>query len=932
MSLVVCLACALAGGPGRAFAEVAPSETAAPEKGAPEKAERRLPVPVDIGEAKDVIRLMAVKIVRWPERDLTVLDLRQGARIYQGPHAIVATRLLVWFRTSEKDAAGRAVVEVYGEAGTCLISEGRRTDEDAPAIYRLSTSEGVVVEGERSSGDAPLSDDFLDRAAAFRAGEPHPEEEIRGILRDIRPSSEELLLTDLSDDGVTVTLHGNARVASQDLTLSSDTIRMRVSFEGGRYRSPAVESIYAEGVVDFKRGNERTTAESMYFDVPMQQGLALQARIRTVDPQTALPVQFGSDAVRQLSQHRFHLEGPGFFTTSQFVHPTYRIEGRDVDVVWGRARHRRPKRAKLVGVEREDGTAEREALPLSPIVLSRNNLFYIGSVPVFYYPYLAKDVTTGTFLLKSLEVGSSGNAGQFIKVEWNLYDLGILFGQLEQSLYERGIELYEWSDLTLRTDYYSSRGFGIGAEFEYEGASRYGFLRAYHIRDSASEDDEDLPTPRESRGEITWRHREILPCNFSVDFELGYLSDRRFLRTYDRDEHDEGKDRETQVFIRWLYHNMLATGQLKTRINDFQNTVERQSVAFHIFGQQVFGSPILWTSHSDLGRMRLRYDEDLGLKDPDAIGRFDTAHELSWPLTLGPVRLDPFLWEDLTFFTEQARDKGAAARFASAYGLRAATNFYRTYFIRSDLFDIDRLRHSITPTLEYRNLFYVSKKPSKLIPHDEIDTLDESHRVTLGLRNRLETYRYVEGRKQRVDYLTFDVDYTTYLGNARGDRGLDDYVEVSTRWLVNDNITLFSEDNWYNLDKSRVEALNAGIQLEYWRPFSLEYRHKYYVDIAEPDEPEHSVGIFSILYQPEYSRWQMEFMTTYDFDASKEAGDAKDANKLGTALFFSRKIEDWVLSLGLELNQGRANDTAITFNIFPPISQRRAGKSWRRNR
>ena len=918
--LAACLACVLVSALHVAFADAPRSEPA----------ERRQPAPIALGDNKGVIRLAAGHVFRWPEGDATIFDLRQDARVQQGPDAIVATRLLVWFQIAKRDGAQEAVVDVYGGPDTLVISGGRRTRKKAPAVFRLAAFEGVVLEGEISSGDAPAPDEFFARASAFRQGKP-PEDRVYGILGDIRPSAEEMLLTGLSDEGLTVTLHGNAEVSSQDLTLSADTIRLRVSFHGGQYESPAIESVYAEGVVDLTRGDERVTADSLYVDVPMDQALALSARVRTYDPGGRLPVQFGADAVRQLSTYRFAVEGSGFVTTSKFATPLYRIEGSDVNLMFGPGAHRRPERATVRGTQAEGGSLEHEAPPISPIVQSRNNLFYVHSVPLFYWPYLAKDVTTGTFLIKSAEVGSSGNLGQYAKAEWNLYDLGILFGQLERFLYDRGITLYDWSDLTLRTDYYSDRGFGIGPDLEYEGESRYGFVRGYVIKDTAKEDDRGLPVPRESRGEFTWRHREILPWDFSADFEVGYLSDRRFLRTYDRDEYDEGKDRETQVFVRWLHQNMLGTAQAKARINDFQNAVERQSLAFHLFGQQVLDSPVLWTAHADFARLYLRFDDELNRRGTEALGRFDMAHELSLPFDLGPVRVDPFVWGDSTSFTEQAQNRGPASRFATAYGARAATNFYRTFQTQNDLLDIDRLRHTVTPTAEYTNLWHVSKDPRRFIQHDEIDALDESHRVSLGLRNRLETYRYRNGQKQRTDLLTFDIDYARYLRDSGADRGKDDFVEAGGRWAVSENIELASEDNRYNIEHARLEAVNGGIELNYWQPLTVAYTHKYYLDLNTAGEPSHSVGALRFLYQPRYSRWQVEFATTYDFQPRQAPSNTKDPAKLGTGLYFSRIFEDWVLSLGLEFNQGRSNETRLTFNISPPGRRGASRKSWRKD-
>ena len=872
------------------------------------------PLPQTLGESGHVIRVGADHIVRRQGDGAVLLDLRGNARICQGADVVAGPRLIAWLETVGPADRKVCVLDVYGEASARVSRDGARIHLGEVVFVRLTTSEGLVLSGDAAvADDASAVDEFRDRAEAFRTLGPAgvASQVAEGsMFGEVRPSAEEMVIEDLTDAGMTVTLHGNAKIVYEDLILSADTIRLRVSFKEKMLESPELESVYAEGAVSLERGTERITSDAIILDVRLEEALAHNGRIRMTDPAARVPMQFHAGAIRQISRDRFAAEGPGYFTTSRFAAPHYRIEGRDIRLVRGPGLHRlREQEVERAQPAERPGGGPQEAVkaPESLVVSSRNNLLYLGPVPVFYWPYIAKDVRSGAFLIKSADVGRSSNLGNFLQLEWNLYDLGLYFN--------------EWSDLTLRTDLFSERGLGTGLDFSYEGATRQGFARGYYINDTAEEDDRGLPVPRSDRGEVTVRHRELLTClpgDWRADLELGYLSDLTFLRTYDRDEFDEGKDRETQIFVSGISHNQMVTAQVKGRINDFQNTVERQSVAYHVIGQPVFGSPLLLTSHADLSNLRLRMDEDLvGVTDSDWVTRLDAASEVSLPVQIGPVRADPFVWGDATTYSDRT-DDDSTVRGATAFGVRTASNFYRTYHVRNETLGVDRLRHVITPTVEYLNRWAVTESPGHFVQHDEIDALDESHRLTLGLRNRLQTYRPASGGPRPVDYVFLDVDYAFHLRDSSGDRNLDDSVEASAGWLATENIEIASEDNRYNVEESRLEEVNTRLRLKFWRPVDVSVGHKYYVDLADPGEATHSIGMFGMAYRPRFGRWQVDFNTTYDFQARRRAGDTKDPRRLGSGIFFTRDLEGWRVTIGAELNQGRANETILRFNITPP--------------
>ena len=79
---------------------------------------------------------------------------------------------------------------------------------------------------------------------------------------------------------------------------SPTSLRVRIQFREPHYGSPRMQSIYAEGSVDFRRGDVHITCEALYIDGITEQGLAIAARVRTHEPTRHLPIQFVADAIR----------------------------------------------------------------------------------------------------------------------------------------------------------------------------------------------------------------------------------------------------------------------------------------------------------------------------------------------------------------------------------------------------------------------------------------------------------------------------------------------------------------------------------------------------------------------------------------------------------------------------------------------------------
>ena len=100
--------------------------------------------------------------------------------------------------------------------------------------------------------------------------------------------------------------------------------------------------------------------------------------------------------------------------------------------------------------------------------------------------------------------------------------------------------------------------------------------------------------------------------------------------------------------------------------------------------------------------------------------------------------------------------------------------------------------------------------------------------------------------RDKKDFVFLDVDYVSRLRNSGEDRGADDSLEANAGWRATENIVIASEDNRYNVDEGRVEEINSRLTLNFWRPVNVWVGHKYYVDLVDPSEATHSIGLLGM--------------------------------------------------------------------------------------
>ena len=122
-------------------------------------------------------------------------------------------------------------------------------------------------------------------------------------------------------------------------------------------------------------------------------------------------------------------------------------------------------------------------------------------------------------------------------------------------------------------------------EFESHGVGAFGYpgrydttLQAHLQWDYADTDilgrERKPDVPQELRGLMTFRHRQELTENWSVQTQIHDQSDRNFYEQWWKHEYDEDLNQETYLQLKYQYENFALTGLLKPGIRNWANEGE----------------------------------------------------------------------------------------------------------------------------------------------------------------------------------------------------------------------------------------------------------------------------------------------------------------------------------------------------------------------
>lgn len=651
-----------------------------------------------------------------------------------------------------------------------------------------------------------------------------------------------------------------------------------------------VEGVYLEGDVVISWGEHSIRGEKLYYDFRNNRAIILDAVLRTEQAMRNIPLYARAEEIRLLSRREVWMRDAKI-SSSEFYTPSYSIGAG---------------RAYLMDNTPYDATGEvigEQAYHVS----MKNSTFRLYGVPIFYWPWSTADAETGETPLRRLQVGSQGQFGFGVDTQWYLFRL---LGLVEPEGFSGTLDL-GW--------YRKAETAGVDLDYVREKYSGYLVTYGAHEetgKDNLGRDLDHVPAPT-WRGRAMWRHKQYLPDDWQVQMELGYVSDRNFLRSYFPEEFWAGKEQDTLIYAKKQRDNWAFTSLAQWQINSFQTGPESfPDLGFNLIGQSVLDDRLTLFSESHLGGERFDAGSGTGQKSSDAMLRADTREEVNAPAHLGPVNAVPYAMGRATYWSD-SEDGDGLGRLYGGGGVKANMHIWRVYDdAHSRLLDINRVKHVITPeTVVFGSGTNVG--PSEVFPlsPDIEQHLNDFQGIAMGVKQRWQTYRGHEGHQVSTDLFRWNVwamfFNDTKDGNQPADgRTFPDRPEYSiTRnaintdwaWNISDAMAVLGDMN-YDINDKEVGLANIGLAVQ------RDPRLRYYLGMRYIDDEHSSAGTFGVNYKIN-EKYQVSLFQQYDFAFN-------NGQNLATQFSIIRKWPRFFTSFSVVVD-GVTNDVSFLLSIWP---------------
>ncbi len=568
----------------------------------------------------------------------------------------------------------------------------------------------------------------------------------------------------------------------------------------------------------------------------------------------------------------------GYFTTDDVSLPGYRLRAKNIVIVPGKS------------------------------IEAREAVVYLGDVPVMYFPYYHKNLGRHPNNYEFL-AGYRSLWGPFLLNTYNWYWNEKLNG-------------------AVNFDVRGKRGLAGGPDFEWRDRTfGEGLLRYYYAHDEDPRRVFGFETPPDDRQRVLFAHQVSPRTNLTFKAKVAYQSDPFITRDFFESEYNDEAQPKSFVEADQAWRNWNLNALTQFRVNDFQETVERlPDVKLNGLRQRIGESPLYYESESSVGYFRHLFSEETnaiyspGFTNAFAAARADTYHQIVLPKTyFGWLNFIPRVGQRLTYYSEAdgrgttTEEELRAVFNAGAEVTWKASRVYRG--AKSELLDVDGLRHIIEPSINYVFVPDPNVRPhelpqfdsqlpsSRLLPiefpdYNSIDSIDSQQTIRYGLRNRFQTKR-----EDGYDYLLNWATYTDWrLSRHRGQKEFSDvYNDIVFKprsW-----ITLDSETR-YSIDQELFREANHTATVQPGEDWSISLGHRY-----RRDTPELGRGnnlILATLYYRLNENWGLRTQHHYE---------ARDGTLEYQYYTLYRDFRSWTGALTFRVRESRFGEDDYTVAV-----------------
>ena len=503
-----------------------------------------------------------------------------------------------------------------------------------------------------------------------------------------------------------------------------------------QYNSTTHE-VELRGNVRIYRGVSFYTAESGIYNIDTKQIRAINAKTESQ------PYFLSGEAVTEISENTYRITN-GTFTTHDSPKPDFHM------------------RAHTIRVYENDR------------VIFQNVTFYIGNVPVFWWPYMYQSLNDSFSFLVSPAYLSSWGPSLLTQVSF---------------------PITEQIRARLRLDYRGRRGLAVGLDstIDYgKDDSSTAKIRSYYIQDQ----NPNLNQTGVPRKDVpTGRYRLSLEdrTNFTQDIygiaNITKLSDQWIMEDFYPAEFRIDPVPDNVVALTKINPFFTLTGIARFQANQFFTTTERlPEVVLDVKRHALFGGPIFYEGETGFADLRLQFPQGSGFENYGTY-RFDTFHQLTYPNTyFGWLSIVPRVGFRGTYYgktwdlgtttfvppsnplvpdfilppptlANPIKFNGDTFRTVFDTGAEASFKISRRWEdVQSRAFGLDGLMHVIQPFTDFSYVSESGANPTSILEFDRflpstqlraidfpqftpIDAIDSWTVWRVGVRNRLETRR-----------------------------------------------------------------------------------------------------------------------------------------------------------------------------------------------
>jgi lipopolysaccharide assembly outer membrane protein LptD (OstA) len=511
--------------------------------------------------------------------------------------------------------------------------------------------------------------------------------------------------------GGEVVAEGNVEIINQDTKLTCDKVRVFIN----------EKLAIAEGHIKLvKPGVQELRGEMIIFDFGTQTGTI-------VSPEMRMPPYYAkAQSMERISDEEFSMSRAEI-STCDLPHPHYLMKCKEIHML-------------------PNNLLTAKGLSLS-----------ILDLPLMYMPVYTQELTDSRprFMIAP---GHKSDLGEYILGSWRYY-------------------LNENAKGLLHLDWYQKRGWAEGVDLNYD-TKLFGLGNAkyYRVSDSGfNTNSSNIAVPlnegqTKERSRIELRHRWDSATDHLV---LDYFRSSDVLFRHDFFYNEYERETNPQSFFSWSHVFPMATLSFleQPRVNKFDTMLEKlPEIRLETINQKISQTSFYFKSTTIASNL---YNATANIGNTASVSRVDTSNQLSYVYRLMGLDFNPFVGHQDTYYSRGSTEKSALFREMFFTGMNVSTKLFKVYDVHSNVMhlDIDKLRHIVTPSIQYRYQPEPSIQISRLQQFDTTDSLDRENMVTFGLENRLQTKRNGES----VDLITLlmTADYDIERNNTLG-KGFQD--------------------------------------------------------------------------------------------------------------------------------------------------------------